>query len=177
MQALAPRLAGGELDLAVIADHPAQSPAAGDRLRRVPLFDDRYQAILPSGHRLARRRTLALTDLAEDAWVGGHADSAWFGIVRQACRAAGFEPRAVLGSDDYRAVQAFVAAGLGVAVLPGLAVAAPMAGVEVRALRGGSPVRRVAVAYPDDGFQPAAVRAMTAILQDVTRARRARRRA
>ena len=55
--------------------------------------------------------------------MGGHTGSAWFSIVRHSCRAAGFDPRTLLSSDDYRAVQAFVAAGLGVALIPGLAVA------------------------------------------------------
>jgi DNA-binding transcriptional LysR family regulator len=41
--------------------------------------------------------------------------------VLHSCRAAGFEPRVAFGSDDYNAVQAFVAVGLGVAILPRLA--------------------------------------------------------
>jgi DNA-binding transcriptional LysR family regulator len=136
----------------------------------VHLFDDTYQAVLPPGHRLARRRApVDLSDLAGEVWVGGHSGSAWFGIVRHSCRAAGFEPRTSLGSDDYRAVQAFVAAGLGVAVIPGLAVAVPTPGVEVRRLRRGAPVRRISVAHPADGFRSPAVRAMTDVLQDVTR--------
>lgn len=169
MQRLLPRLADGELDLAVVYDHEVLPETAPARLHRVPLFDDTYRAVLPPGHRLARRDAVDITDLAEDTWVGGHAGSAWFGIVRHACRVAGFEPRTSLGSDDYRAVQAFVAAGLGVAVIPGLAVANPTPGVEVRKLRTGAPVRRISVAYPAEEFQPPAVRAMTTILRDVTR--------
>jgi DNA-binding transcriptional LysR family regulator len=170
MQGLLPRLNNGELDLAVVFDHEALPEVASGRLHRVPLFDDTYRAILPPGHRLARRRAvLDISDLAEDVWVGGHTGSAWFGIVRHACRSAGFEPRTSLASDDYRAVQAFVAAGLGVAVIPGLAVVNATPGIEVRKLRIGAPVRRISVAHPADEFQPPTVRAMTAILHDVTR--------
>lgn len=169
MQRLLPRLTDGELDLAVVYDHEVLPEAAPGRLRRVPLFDDTYRAVLPPGHRLARPDAVDLADLADEAWVGGQAGSAWFGIVRHACRAAGFEPRTSLGSDDYRAVQAFVAAGLGVAVIPGLAVVNATPGVEVRRLRSGAPVRRISVAYPADEFQPPAVRTMTTILRDVTR--------
>ena len=169
MQRLLPRLTDGELDLAVVYDHEVLPEAGPGRLRRVALFDDTYRAVLPPGHRLARRDAVEIADLAEEAWVGGHAGSAWFRIVRHACRAAGFEPRTSLGSDDYRAVQAFVAAGLGVAVIPGLAVVDATPGVRVRKLRTGAPVRRISVAYPADDFQPPAVRTMTTILQDVTR--------
>jgi DNA-binding transcriptional LysR family regulator len=101
--------------------------------------------------------------------VGGHTGSAWFSIVRHSCRAAGFEPRTALASDDYRAVQAFVAAGLGVAVIPALAVVAAVPGAVVRPLRGAVPVRRISVAHRTDRFLSPAVRAMTDILQDVAR--------
>jgi DNA-binding transcriptional LysR family regulator len=169
LQGLLPRLTDGTLDLAVVFDHEIL-PTGAPGIRRVPLFDDAYRAVLPAGHRLARRRTpVGLSELADEVRVGGHAGSAWYSIVRHCCRAAGFEPRTSLASDDYRAVQAFVAAGLGVAVIPALAVATPIAGVEVRQLRGAAPVRRISVAHQTDGFESPAVRMMTGILQDVTR--------
>jgi DNA-binding transcriptional LysR family regulator len=84
-----------------------------------------------------------LTDLADETWIGGSTNSAWFRIVLHTRRAAGFEPGAALGTDDYLAVQSFAAAGLGVAVIPGLAVARPLPGVEVRALRSIAPSRRI----------------------------------
>jgi DNA-binding transcriptional LysR family regulator len=169
MQGLLPRLTDGELDLAVVYAHETLPEVTAGRLRLVHLFDDTYRVIVPAGHRLARRAALTLPDLANEAWVGGHTGSAWFRIVRHACRAAGFDPRALLSSDDYRAVQAFVAAGLGVALVPGLAVVNPTSGVEVRRLRSGAPVRRIGVAHLDDDAPPASVRAMIAILGDVTR--------
>jgi DNA-binding transcriptional LysR family regulator len=158
----------------VVFDHEVVPEPAAGRLHRIHLFDDTYRAILPPRHRLARRRAVDIADLAEDVWVGGHAASAWFRIVRHSCRAAGFEPRTSLSSDDYRAVQAFVAAGLGVAVIPGLAVVNAAPGVEVRKLRIGAPVRRINVAHTAEGFQPPVVGAMTAILRDVTRGFRSR---
>ena len=167
LQGLLPRLTDGELDLAVIYDNDALG-GPGFAGGQVHLFDDTFQAVLPRGHRAAGARTLELSDLAEEAWVGGRPGSAWFAIVRHSCRAAGFDPRVSLTSDDYRAVQAFVAAGLGVAVIPGLAVARAPAGVEVRPLRVGAPVRRISVAYPDSAYQPPAVHEMITILERVT---------
>jgi DNA-binding transcriptional LysR family regulator len=135
----------------------------------VPLFDDPYRAVLPAGHRLARTRgMLRLTDLADETWVGGRVGSAWFRILQQACRAAGFEPRTMLATDDHRAVQSFVAAGLGVAVVPGLAASHPLEGVVVRELARPAPTRRVAVArLPGEPVAPPVV-AMTQILREQT---------
>jgi len=139
MQGLLPRLADGELDLAVVNEHPLLPETASTAPGRAYLFDDAFQVVLPRRHRLARSGAgLDLPDLAGEAWVGGRAGGAWFRIVRHACRTAGFDPRVALSSDDYRAVQAFVAAGLGVAVIPGLAVARAAPGVEVRRLRAGA---------------------------------------
>ncbi len=165
MQGLLPRLADGELDLAVIYEHPVLPEIARAALGRTYLFDDVFQAVLPRGHRLARSAAVDLPALADEAWVGGRTGSAWFRIVRHACRTAGFDPRVALSSDDYRAVQAFVAAGLGVAVIPGLAVARAAPGVDVRPLRSGAPTRRICAVHPDDSFQPPAVRAMITILE------------
>ncbi len=168
MQGLVPRLEHGELDLAVIYENPVLPGGVPAGLELVPLFDDPYRVLLPERHRLARRRNrLRLTDLAEDAWVGGRVGSTWFRILLHACRTAGFEPRTQLATDDYRAVQAFVAAGLGVAVVPGLAATNPLPGVEVRDLAAGGPVRRIGVAHLS-GTPSVPVRAMTAILRDVT---------
>ena len=168
MQGLLPRLADGTLDLAVVFDHEIL-PGGTPVLHRVPLFDDTYRAVLPAGHRLTVRRSVGLPDLAEEVWVGGHTGSAWFSIVRHSCRAAGFEPRTSLASDDYRAVQAFVAAGLGVAVIPALAVASTVPGVEVRPLRGAAPVRRISAAHPADRSPSPAALAMIGILRDIAR--------
>lgn len=169
LQGLVPRLSNGELDLAVIYDHEVLHESGRSVGGRAHLFDDTFQAVLPRGHHSAAGGgAVDLADLAGEVWVGGRPGSAWFSIVRHSCRALGFDPRVSLTSDDYRAVQAFVAAGLGVAVIPGLAVARPPAGVEVRRIRAGAPVRQISVAFPDTAFQPPVVHDMIAILERVT---------
>jgi DNA-binding transcriptional LysR family regulator len=154
------RLVDGELDLAITYDHPALPDLAPSGLERVHLFDDPYRAVLPPAHPLASRATLRLTDLAEETWIGGSAASAWFRILRRSCREAGFEPRVALTSDDYIGLQAFVAAGLGVAVVPGLAATPAGPRVEVRELRAPTPVRRVWVARVDDAYPSPAAQTM-----------------
>ncbi|GGR72456.1 DNA-binding transcriptional LysR family regulator [Nocardioides luteus] len=174
MQGLVPRLASGELDLAVVYQSLAQPDDTLDRMPTQPLFDDPYRALLPAGHRLTRRtRPIPLADLADEVWIGGRPGSSWFRILLQACRAAGFEPRTLLTTDDHRAVQAFVAAGLGVGVVPGLAASFPSPGVVVRDLAPGAPARRIGVARPPGDPVPPPVTSMTRILREITRERSA----
>ena len=161
LQRLVRRVEGGELDLALIYDHPALPEIAARDFERVPLLDDVFRAVLPAGHRLAgRRRALELADLRDAPWIGGAPGSAWYRIVIHACRQAGFTPGVRFTSDDYVAVQAMVAAGLGVAVIPGLAVVNPLPDLAVRPLRSGAPARTISAARPRDGYRGTAVTSM-----------------
>jgi DNA-binding transcriptional LysR family regulator len=155
------RLADGELDLAVTYDHPALPDLAPAGLERVHLFDDPFRVLLPRGHSLARGGgALRLTDLAGEAWIGGSANSGWFRILRHTCRQAGFEPKVAMTSDDYIGLQAFVAAGLGVAVVPGLAATPAVPRIEVREVSSPTPVRRIWVARSADAYPSPAVQTM-----------------
>ena len=172
VQGLLPRLRERELDLAVVFTAPGADHLGAD-LVTVPLFDDAYRVLLPLHHRLAKAGDdLSLRDLRDEEWVGGAAGSTWFRVVRDACRAQGFEPHVGVVSDDHLAVQAFVAAGLGVAVVPGLAAALRVRGVTVRDVRGPGPVRQLAVALPEGDYRPRAATRMTELLQSATRGRR-----
>jgi DNA-binding transcriptional LysR family regulator len=169
LQRLLPRLHAHELDLALIYEHDALPDAGGD-LDRTPLLDDVFAVVLPPRHRLARRRrALELADLADEPWIGGAQTSAWFRVVGHACAQAGFRPQVSFASDDNVAVQALVAAGLGVAMIPGLAVVHPHPGVQVRALASGAPVRRIVAARPAGGYRGPAVAEMLASLRAAAR--------
>lgn len=171
LQRLVPRLEAGELDLALIYDHDALADVAARDLVRVPLLEDVFAAVLPAGHRLTRRRTmLELSDLRAEPWIGGAPTSAWYRIVRHACQLAGFSPRADFASDDHVAVQALVAAGLGVSVIPGLSVVHPLPGLEVRTIKHDAPLRHISAARPRDGYLGPAVSAMIDCLQNSSHA-------
>jgi DNA-binding transcriptional LysR family regulator len=160
LQRLIPRLEAGELDLALIYDHEALPEIAARDLERIALVEDVFRVVLPTGHRLAQRRRLELSHLAGEPWIGGAPTSAWFRIVGHACRQAGFTPKVGFASDDYVAIQALVAAGLGVSVIPGLAVVHALPSVQVRTLRAGAPVRHISAARPRDAYRGPAVSAM-----------------
>jgi DNA-binding transcriptional LysR family regulator len=172
VQGLLPRLRERELDLAVVFTTPGTEHLGAD-LVTVPLFDDAYRVLVPIHHRLAKAdKDPTLRDLRDEDWVGGAGGSTWFRVVRDACRAQGFEPHVGVVSDDHLAVQAFVAAGLGVAVVPGLAAALRVRGVTARDVLGAGPVRQLAVALPAGDYRPRAAMRMTELLQRATRSRR-----
>ena len=163
-QGLVPRLARWELDLALVYEHEAL-PEPDIALERTHLLDDPFDLVVPDGHRLAGRASVALEELAGEAWIGGGPDSAYGAVVLHTCRAAGFEPRFAFGSDDYNAVQAFVAVGLGIAVLPYLALVLVRPGLH-RVRLTVPPVRRITAARLAASYQSAATASMLSILKE-----------
>ena len=143
-------LAAGVRDGALHAALCFQDAAAPRRehagTQRRDLFDEPMILALPPGHRLARRRTVRLADLAGDAWTTPSRD----GIVASACRAAGFEPRIALLTSDPLAIRAVVEAGLAVTLTPRL-LAAQLHGVELASVAGDAPRRAVYALLPDSG--------------------------
>ena len=162
-QGLLARLARWELDLALIYDHEAL-PEPEVQLERTSLLDDPFDLVVPDGHPLARRTSVALHELAEETWIGGTPDGAYARIVLYSCRTAGFEPRVIFGSDDYNAVQAFVAVGLGIAILPRLALTFLRPGLARVALHEPL-VRRIAAARLAASYRSAATSSMLDVLE------------
>jgi molybdate transport repressor ModE-like protein len=147
------RLRQGSCDIAIAFAYPGtdlgrgQADLAGLVTRH--LLDDPPVLALPAGHRLAARRRLHLRDLAGETWIAGCPRCR--GHLLQAGEACGFEPEIAYATDDYVAVLGFVAAGLGVALLPGLvrATAQRHPGVAVRPAVGSSSRSIYAVTTPD----------------------------
>lgn len=85
-----------------------------------PLLTDRLVGLVPQGHRLARAGSIGIGELADESWIAGCPRCR--GQLVRVCESAGFTPRIDFATDDYPAVAGLVGAGLGVAVLPELAV-------------------------------------------------------
>jgi DNA-binding transcriptional LysR family regulator len=166
LQGVIGRLGRWELDLGLIYEHEAL-PEPEVELERVHLFDEPFELLLPRRNRYAERRSLRLDQLSEETWIGGL--GAYQRILFESCRAAGFEPRVAYYTDDYRAIQAFVAAGLGVAMLPRLALALMPTGIARVALRQ-PPVRRVSAARLAKSFRSPAADTMVRVLAETAAA-------
>ena len=160
------RLRGGEVDLALVYDHESTPGLLGPDLSLTHLLDDRYDAILPTGHALAGRSRLSLADLSGDPWVASTSVCGCRQITESVCRDAGFEPRVAFEADETQAAQALVAAGVGVTMLPQLALTTLHPGVVARRL-SNPPVRRIWAARLDGAYASPASDAMLQILQDV----------
>ena len=164
---IAPRLSAGEFDIALLFEFEGTSESLGPDLSRVPLFEDPMFLALPADHPLARRRTLRLENLRAEAWIQTSASSPCAQHVVRSCHAAGFEPIVSFESDDYQTVQGLVAAGVGVALIPKLALSGARDDIAIRALSPHSPVREVIAATPEGTRLTAAAAAMRQILGDV----------
>ena len=157
-------LRAGTLDVAVVSDYPAaEVPADGITLDH--LCDDPLMVALPPGHRLAGEPAVVLADLAEDPWIEAGRLAAEATTLHAAAARAGFAPRTDIAVPGWTAKQGFVAAGLGVTLVPRLAAAAMRGDVVVRPLCDAAAVRRVFVARAADAPPLAAADRFTELLR------------
>lgn len=150
-------MAAYKLDLALVYEFPVVPLDPPPGIELVPLLVDALHVALPPGHRLAGRRRLRLTDLADEPWIQGVHHGSTMDVLPRACRQAGFEPRIAFRTDDQMTVRGLVAAGLGVALAPWLTLSATPSGLVVLPLAEPSLTRTVMTATPAGAFRlPAA---------------------
>jgi DNA-binding transcriptional LysR family regulator len=154
-----PALRRGDFDVVITEEGGFEADPDLSGLGVERLMDDVLYAALPVDHPLATRRAIALADLVHDDFmlVGLKGTCQDSNIVLRACAQAGFEPRIAYTSDDYFAIQGLVASGMGVALVPGLALASTREDVAVRPLRGRPPYRRIGAVFNGDAAGPLAV--------------------
>jgi DNA-binding transcriptional LysR family regulator len=160
-----PLLKSGELDLVVGFD--ARVRAEVDGVARLHLLSDPMFLVLPADHRLARKRNLRLADAADEPWIAGATNCECNRLITRACAVAGFEPHIAFETDDYTAMQGFVAAGVGVSLIAELGLASVRDDVVVRGLGRDAPIREVYAATLADSHRTPATQAMLDILADV----------
>ncbi|NGN65219.1 LysR family transcriptional regulator [Streptomyces sp. A7024] len=146
-------LRSGSVDIALIFRH-TETPLEEDGFRLTHLLDD-------SLHLVSHRPRQRLEDHRDSAWVGG-CDRCRAATIT-ACEQAGFSPRFAYSCDDTVVAQALVAAGMGVAILNGLALQAHRApGIYSTPLPGNA--RRIYAATYGDPPDPPATTALIEIL-------------
>jgi DNA-binding transcriptional LysR family regulator len=140
------QLRSGHLDVGVIAEHSPITNEARDGLACMHLLVDPYRLVLPRTHPAASARTVVLQDMADQSWIAtASARCNTLQTVTTACARAGFSPRFAIEADEFATTVGFVAAGLGVALVPMLALSSLPDDVVSRRLRGDSPSRQVYV--------------------------------
>src|SRR3954470_11735626 len=166
---IAPRLRGGEFDLALLFEFEGVSEGLGTGLRRIELLEDPMYLALPDAHPFADAPRIRLQDLSAESWVQTSADSPCARHVVRSCHAAGFEPSVSFETDDYQTVQGLVAAGVGVALIPQLALSTARGDITVRALHPRAPVRTVLAATAQRARTSPAAARMLEVLAEVSR--------
>jgi molybdate transport repressor ModE-like protein len=160
-------LRAGDADL-VLDITGSFRPPRDDGIERVHLLDDPMYVAVPQGHPLAHKRNLKLEELADESWILGTTGSCPdASIFLHSCQLAGFEPDVTFNSDDYFAIQGFVAAGVGASFIPDLALITVRDDIVVRSLGPRPPVRTIWAAALKDSYASPARQAMIHILAEV----------
>ena len=162
-----PLLKAGELDVA-LGIEPDAAVELSESVDKLHLLDDPMHAVLPVGHPLAKKARLRLKDLADESWINTTDSCSCSNIVVDACFRAGFDPKTTFESDDYLAVQGLIAAGVGVALIPTLALTTVRDDVVIRDLGSEAPVRKIYAASLKGAQRSPAAKAMLDVLAEVS---------
>jgi DNA-binding transcriptional LysR family regulator len=111
-------LDGGQADLEIGTRRPRDPAVRTRQVAREPL-----RLALPGDHQLASQPRIHLAEVSAEPFVSLRPASALRQLTDDLCERAGFRPAVVFEGDDLSTVRGFVAAGLGVAIVP-----APRAG-------------------------------------------------
>jgi DNA-binding transcriptional LysR family regulator len=162
---LVERLSCGELDIAIVAN--------ADRIPDLPgevvlehLMDDPLHLAVARDHPLADVPEVRMADLADAVWIEGR-DPVCAEPLRLAARAAGFEPQICFESAQWLGKQGLVAAGVGVTLIPTLALATVREDIVLRSLGADAPRRTISIATLGCGYEAPAVEPMRRVLRRV----------
>ncbi|HMF90505.1 MAG TPA: LysR substrate-binding domain-containing protein [Candidatus Angelobacter sp.] len=111
------RLRGGLVDLAIMA-----LPARGHDLECYPLRTERLFAILPRGHALSRKRSLKMKELRDEPFLLLRDDHCFRDTAIEVCKHARILPQVVFESGQFSSILGMVAAGLGISIVPEMAL-------------------------------------------------------
>lgn len=152
-------LLSGELDVGLLRPPVGDADLVVRSLRHEPLV-----AVLPEAHRLSGTEQVSVSDLRDEHFVGypSHHRSVVHDTVQEACRGAGFSPRTTEVAETSTLVS-FVAAGLGVALVPRSVQHLRITGATYRPLTGIVPSVELALATRHDDRSPAVARVVELI--------------
>ncbi|HKJ35792.1 MAG TPA: LysR family transcriptional regulator [Solirubrobacterales bacterium] len=163
-----PALKRGEHDLAVVYDFTLNQFEDDPDLELQPLLTEQMHVALGADHPLAGEEQIELCDLDSDPWLCGNTTTTCREMTVRSCRSANFEPDVAFESNDYGVVKSLVAAGLGVSLLPDLALVQPTPGLVIRPVAHQAPERRVWAATLTAGSRSRATEAMLDVLATVS---------
>jgi len=111
------RLRASVIDLAILA-----LPVRGHEFETVPLLTERLFAALPPKHKLASRKALTLKDLRDEPFLLLRDGHCFRDTAVAACDRARLHPQIVFESGQFSSLLSMVGAGMGVSIVPGMAI-------------------------------------------------------
>jgi LysR family hydrogen peroxide-inducible transcriptional activator len=133
-----------EIDFAL-----ASQPMQNERLQVKALFSEELLLALPPGHSLARQRTVAAADLEGERFIVMKEGHCLGEQVLGFCDRRGVKPGISFRSSQLETVQAFVASGLGISLIPAMAARSKRKDLPTyRSLHAPRPERKIVVAWP-----------------------------
>jgi|SRR5438270_154855 len=111
------RLRAGQIDVAILA-----LPMRGHDIETFPLRTERLFAILPRNHRLSKKRKVQLKDLRDQPFLLLREDHCFRETAIEVCKRARVMPHIVFESGQFSSILAMVGAGLGISIVPEMAL-------------------------------------------------------
>ena len=140
-------LESGTIDLGLFVANEATSRVADSHVEVVSLLDDPIDLLVPEDHRFAMTDAVSLDDAAEEEWISGHPHQDAYIELLAATRAIGYAPRVAHYAQELTATTAMVAARLGIAAVPRIAMTVSHPNVVQIPLTGSQvPRRRILLA-------------------------------
>lgn len=159
------RSGGADLALGYHFDGPPPVRPADSGLVWSPLLDDPMWIVLPAGHPLAERESLALAELAGERWV--HGCLTIVDLLDHYAAMAGFEVRTACSGTDYVFAQSLVRAGVGIAMIPQVALTADLGGLATVPLAPPCPSRFIGTVTAGRRPRPLAAALLRALHETV----------
>jgi DNA-binding transcriptional LysR family regulator len=161
-----PALRVGELDLVVANDYTALPEPVNANVERVPLLVEPVLLALPRSHPRAGIPT-GMADLSLEQFIVGRDTTPFLGLVVRLAEAEGYDAHVDIHSNDFQVILAAVGAGLGVALVPSLALLADYPDVVFQPVEGLDLERRTWAAIRRGAGRNPAISAVIEALQTV----------
>jgi DNA-binding transcriptional LysR family regulator len=132
----------------------------GSEVESVPVYEDHLVVVVPPGHRLAGGAGIRLEDLDTEPLILFDRTSSYHELTNALFREAGVLPSTVMELDNIESAKQMVAHGLGVALLPNIAITGEVAAgtlAEVPVVGRGPVHRQIVAIRRHDGAGTAAV--------------------
>ncbi|TFC83110.1 LysR family transcriptional regulator [Cryobacterium cheniae] len=155
-----------EYDIVLAYSLRGQVPWGGRGLTVVPLMTEPLDVGLPAGHRLTSRSWITPADVIGETWIGAPEGYPFERILHQIEQKAGSQITIAQKFADLRVIEAFVVAGLGIALVPRYTWGGDQPGrLVLKPLRGVDAERQIVALMRPDRAERLAVRTVLEVLR------------